>query len=201
MLAQVRGAYIGAPLSAPILAGLVVMARRRERWRRPAVVGAWLASTGLVYLQVPGTAQILLTGDRPPSANRGVPSVQVACTVGNTWAEVDRYPAGLVMSGTNVAAYLIGSTHHLTVGAGYHRNNAGNMAVYRFFLSSPARAQAIARALKVDYVIFCPDDFGEIRVDRTFPGSMATALGANRPPAWLEPLPLADTPLQLYRVR
>jgi hypothetical protein len=29
---------------------------------------------------------------------------------------------------------------------------------------------------------------------------MATALKAKRPPAWLEPLPLANTPLRLYRV-
>lgn len=197
MLAQVRGAYIGAPLAAPVLAGLILAARERERWRTPAVVGAWLASAGLVYLRVPEDVEALFGHARASD----VPSVQVACTVGDTWAEVDRYPAGTVMAGTNVAAYLIGSTHHSTVGAGYHRNNAGNMAIYRFFLGTPDQARVIGSKWKVDYVIFCPADFDEIQVDRNFPGSMAALLRANRPPAWLEPLPLAHTPLRLYRIR
>ncbi|WP_010184695.1 hypothetical protein [Sphingomonas sp. PAMC 26605] len=201
MLAQVRGAYIGAPLSAPILAGLVLAARRCERWRTAAVAGAWLASTGLVYLQVPESVELLVRGQRAWPGGHIAPSVQVACTVGDTWSEVDRYPPGIVMAGTNVAAYLIGSTHHSTIGAGYHRSNAANMAVYRFYLSTPDGSRAIARRWGVDYVVFCPADFDEIDVSRTFPRSMATELRANRPPNWLERLPLANTPLRLYRVR
>lgn len=201
MLAQVRGAYIGAPLSAPILAGVIVAARRCRRWKTAAIAGAWLASTGLVYLQLP---KLLAPGVTSGSAWPGAASarsVQVACTVGDTWREVDRYPAGIVMAGTNVAAYLIGSTHHSSIGAGYHRSNAANMAVYRFYLSTPERARQIARDWRVDYVIYCPGDFDEVDLGKAFPHSVAAGLRGGHPPAWLEPLQLRNTPLQLYRVR
>ncbi|ATY33853.1 hypothetical protein [Sphingomonas psychrotolerans] len=196
MLVQSRGAYIGAPLAAPVLAGLILAARRAPRWRLAALAGAWLASAGLVYLRLPQEVGALF--DRPRASD--VLSVQVACTVGDTWSEVDRYPAGTVMAGTNVAGYLIASTRHSTIGAGYHRNNVGNMAVYRFYLGTPDQARAIAAHWRVGYVIFCPADFDEVEVGTAFPHSMAASLKANRPPAWLEPLPLANTPLRLYRI-
>lgn len=196
MLAQVRGGYIGAPMAAPILAGSIVAARARERHRTLATAGAWLASAGLVYLHVPEGVEAVFRGVRASA----VPSVQVACTVGDSWTEVNRYPAGTVMTGTNVAAYLIGSTHHTTIGAGYHRNNAANMAIYRFFLGRPERARRIAQRWRVDYVLFCPGDFNEVDPARAFPASLVTALREGRPPAWLQPLPLRNTPLRFYRV-
>lgn len=203
MLVQVRGAYIGAPLSAPILAGVIVAARGSRRWRTAAVAGAWLASTGLVYLQLPKLFEHgakSASGSAWPGA-AAARSVQVACTVGDTWREVDRYPAGIVMAGTNVAAYLIGSTHHSSIGAGYHRSNAANMAVYRFYLSRPERARQIARDWRVDYVVYCPGDFDEVDLAKAFPHSVAAGLRGGHPPAWLEPLVLRNTPLRLYRVR
>ena len=105
------------------------------------------------------------------------------------------------MAGTSIAAYLIGATHHSTVGAGYHRNNAGNMAMYRFFLSAPDRSREIGRAWKADYVAFCPGDFSEIDVARNFPASLAARLERGEPLPWLEPLPLKGTELRLYKVR
>lgn len=197
MLAQVRGAYIGAPLATPVLAGLILAARRATRWKLALLTGAWLVSAGLVWQRVPEEAGALFGGARISQ----VRSVQVACTVGDPWREVDRHPAGNVMTGTNAAAYLLASTRHSTVGAGYHRNNAANMAIYRFFLSAPGEAHAIARAWNVDYVVFCPGDFREIDAVAKFPDSMAARLEQGRAPEWLEPLPLGGTPLRLYRMR
>ncbi len=196
MLVQVRGGYIGAPLAAPVLAGLILAARRASRWQPAAIAGAWLASAGLVYLHLPEMVQGMFAGGRTSA----VPSVQVACTVGDTWREVGRYPAGNVMAGTNVAAYLIASTHHTTIGAGYHRNNAGNMAIYRFYLGTPDQARAIAAQWHADYVIFCPADFDEVQIDRAFPDSMVALLKAGRAPDWLEPVPLANTTMRFYRI-
>lgn len=200
-LVQARGTYIGAPLSAPILAGLIVAARGCRRWRTATIASAWIVSTGLVYFQGPKLLErVAHTGTTAPTAD-AAHSVQVGCTVGDTWNEVDRYPAGTVMAGTNVVAYLLGATHHRSIGAGYHRSNAANMAVYRFYLGTPARAREIVRAWRVDYVIYCPGDFDEVNVAKTFPHSVAASLRAGHPPAWLEPLALRDTPLRLYRVR
>ena len=198
MLVQVRGAYIGAPLGAPVLAGLVLAARTRTRWQLPAVIGAWLAGAGMAYLAIPEQVEKWFASNAKPA---NPPTLQAICSAGDAWGQVDRVPAGVVMAGTNVAAYLVGATHHSTIGAGYHRNDAGNMAMYRFFLSAPDDARGIAAAWKADYVAFCPGDFGEIDVTRNFPASLATRLEHNAAPDWLEPLPLRGTPLRLYRIR
>ncbi|NML07623.1 hypothetical protein [Sphingomonas sp. G-3-2-10] len=197
MLLQVRGAYIGAPLGAPVLAGLVVAARARTTWQLPAVIGAWLAGAGMAYATIPEQIELRVARDTS-MVNR--PTLQVVCSGGDAWAQVDRFKPGVVMAGTNVAAYLMGATHHSTIGAGYHRNNTGNMAMYRFFLSKPDEARAIAAAWKTDYVAFCPGDFVEIDVTRNYPDSMATRLQHGQAPAWLQPMPLKDTPLRFYRI-
>jgi hypothetical protein len=199
MLFQVRGAYIGAPLSAPILAGVVVVSRQLTTGQLPTVVVAWLVGAGIAYSTLP--AQIERFTARPGAADINRPANQVVCSVGDTWDQIDRYPPGVVMAGTSVAAYLIGATHHSTIGAGYHRNNAGNMAMYLFFLSTPDRAHEIAREWKVDYVIFCPGDFAEIDVTRNFRGSAAARLQRGEALPWLEPLALHNTPLRLYKLR
>lgn len=199
MLVQVRGAYIGAPLAGPVLAGLVLAARTRTTWRLPAVIGAWLAGAGLAYLEIP--RQIEQAVNRPVAEAASIPTPQALCGVGDTWEQVDRYPAGVTMAGTSVAAYLIGATHHSTIGAGYHRNDRGNMAMYRFFLSPPDRAREIGREWKTAYVAFCPGDFEEIHVNRAFPDSVAARLQRGESIPWLEPLPLSNTPLRLYRMR
>ncbi len=198
LLFQVRGAYIGAPLAAPMLAGLVILARRRLSWRTPAVIGAWLAGAGMVYATIP--EQIELRTARETSGING-PRPQVVCSAGGAWQQIDRLPRGVMMAGTSVAAYVIGATHHSTIGAGYHRNNRGNMAMYRFFLGPPSDSRAIARAWGADYVLLCPGDFSEIDAARNFPDSLVAQLEADRVPDWLEPLPLKGTPLRVYAVR
>ncbi|MBX9816118.1 MAG: hypothetical protein A4S12_04880 [Proteobacteria bacterium SG_bin5] len=197
MLAQVRGVYIGAPLAAPMLAGLVITARNATRGRVAKIVGAWLASAGILYATLGDQIE------RRLGAGPGVAPVkqQVLCSAGNPWALIDRQPKGVVMAGTSIAAYLIAATHHATIGAGYHRNDRGNMAMYRFFLSPPERARAIGRAWRADYVAFCPGDFDELGVTRAYPASLATALARGRVPAWLRPVPIGDTALRLYRIR
>ena len=200
MLFQVRGTYIGAPLGAPVLAGLVIIARQRTTWRLPAVIAAWLAGAGMIYFTIPAQIE-KLAARSGVAAELSAPPLPVACSRGNAWQQIDRYPSGVVMAGTTVAAYLIGATHHSTVGAGYHRNDAGNMAMYSFFLSRPDRSREIAHKWKSDYVIFCPGDFAEINVTRHFRNSLAARLQQGEAPPWLEPLPLRNTPLRLYKVR
>ncbi|MEG3084515.1 glycosyltransferase family 39 protein [Sphingomonas sp. PB2P12] len=197
-LSQARGTYIGAPMVAPVLAGLILAARRRSTWQTPALIAAWLASAGITYAEAPVVAvRVRNPGVRIPAAT----TPQILCNTGDAWEQVDRYPAGVVMAPTNMASYLIGATHLSTVGAGYHRNNRGNMAMYRYFLSRPDRSAAIARAWNVTYVAFCPGDFSEIDVTHSYPDSLATMLQTGRPPVGFVRLPLRGARLHLYRIR
>jgi hypothetical protein len=197
--AQVRGTYVGTPLGAPLLAGVVLAARRTGR--AAVLVSAWMGCAGMGWYVIPEVAEKALSyaGERArpyltPVGPRGY------CDAPKTWTSMNRYPAGVVMAPTSVAAYLMTATHMATVGAGYHRNDRGNMAMYRYFLSSPERGRAIAREWRVRYVAFCPGDFRELRVTRRWPDSLATLLSTGRAPAHFHRLPLQGTQLRFYRI-
>lgn len=195
-LFQVRGAYLGSAVAAPLLAQLILAARRAPRWPGLAVAGAWLVSAGMVYLIVPERIDRMLAPQVRASflANRG-------CNAGDVWRQLDGYPAGTVMAPMDRAAYIIGGTHHGSVAAGYHRNNRGNRAMYDFFLAEPERAKRIGVQWKTHYVAICPGDFVELDLASAYPRSLAAQLIRGETPAWLEPLPLRDTGLQFYRIR
>lgn len=197
-LVQVRGTYIGEPIAAPLLAGVVLFARHR----RPVVLaGAWLACTGIGWYALPLVVNSLMGRMAGVERSPVIPKTPVfLCRTGKTWAEVNRYPPGVVMAPTSIAAYLLGATRMSTVGAGYHRNDRGNMAMYRYFLGPPAGAREIARRWHVRYIAFCPGDFGEMDVASRFPRSLAAMLNAGRAPADFHALPLPGTQLRLYRI-
>ena len=200
-LAQVRGTYVGTPLGAPLLAGMVLAVRGRVPARPALLVGAWLGASGMSWYGLPIVWEHLIARAGGPAAGSldTTPS-RAPCNTGATWRAVDRYPPGVVMTSTSIAAFLTGSTRMSTVGAGYHRNNRGNVAMYRFFLSEPAAAARIARAWRVDYVAFCPRDFAEMDAVRRFPRSVVARLQAGDPPAGFQQLPLQGATLRLYRI-
>jgi hypothetical protein len=87
------------------------------------------------------------------------------------------------------------------IAAVYHRNNAGNLAMYRFFLSPPDTAREQAKAEGVTYVAICPDNLREDGLQKLRRGSLAERLQSDSPPpAWLEPIPTGGA-IRLYRVR
>lgn len=203
MLAQVRGVYIGAPLAAPMLAVLILGARRCTRGRSLLTMLAWLSGAGMAYAAGAEQVEAILTSRTAagtPGHSRVLPP-QVLCSRGEAWKQVDKLPPSKIMAGTTVAAFVVGATHHSTVGAGYHRNDTGNMAVYRFFLGSNGQARRIASDWRTEYVLYCPGDFEELNPDQRYPQSVVAALRAGRTPDWLEPIPLHGTPMRLYHVR
>lgn len=199
ILAQLRGVYLGVPLSVPLLAGFV--ARVRQTGRAVTTLAAWLGSAGVAYGMIPDMIDRLTSPPPPPGViiSRDV-TAQMLCNRGETWAAVNRYPAGVIMAPTNMASYLVGSTHHATIGAGYHRNNAGNVAMYRFFLSRADAARSIGRAWRIDYVAFCPGDFEEIDLLERFPHSLAADLARGHAPTGFEALAIPNSRLRLWRV-
>ncbi len=200
-LSQVRGVYIGAPLAPPILAGLIVAARMRTRWRIPALMGAWIAAAGISYMVIPLSIERAirpLPAIADPRLSSQTP--QALCNSGDTWARVDRLPRGVVMAPTNMSSYMIGATHMSTVGAGYHRNDRANMDMYRYFLSPPGVGDPILTRWNVTYVMFCPGDFMEMDLPRTYPDSLAMRLMRGGTPPGFERVPLHGSWLRLYRI-
>jgi hypothetical protein len=181
---QIRGAYAGAMLAAPALAALVVQARRHGI---VAIAGAWLGSAGLLY---PLAAAHAFAG---PAAAGGAPGCDRAALL----LELGRLPPGTLLSSIDLGPGAIAATRHRALAGPYHRNTAGNRAVYAFFLGDASRAQATARALRIDYIALCPDDLGE--AGAPLAASLSVALRTDAPPVWLDSLPVKGG-ARLFRV-
>ena len=181
--AQMRGAYAGAILAAPGLAAVIAAARTRGVL---PLAGAWITSAGILY---------------PIAAQAFVPSRSVretaadSCTAPATLAMLRRLPPGGLLAPLELGAYAIGATQLSVVGAPYHRNAAGNLAVYRFFVGTPAQAAAIARGWDVQYVALCGDSFGSAGG-----ASLAYAIRQGHAPNWLVPIAPPGRAFALYRV-
>ncbi|MES2336748.1 MAG: hypothetical protein V4537_01475 [Pseudomonadota bacterium] len=165
-LAQLRGTYVGAALA--VLPMAVLLAEQRARRRIAGVMALWIAGTGLSYPLIAGLAA--------PKAAQA--AVAPSCTTPEILAQLNALPAGRVMAGIDLGAYAIAGTHHAMIAAPYHRNNAGNAAMYRFFLGSPAQARRIASEWRTDYVVMCPGALGDIRAP-------AGSIAAGAIPGWL----------------
>ncbi|HSI18289.1 MAG TPA: hypothetical protein VK980_11000 [Sphingomonas sp.] len=186
---QLRGAYGGAILAAPGLAAVIAAARTRGAgW----MAGAWIASAGMLY---PLAAGALVPGAPTPAAQpRGGD-----CTAPGALALLRTLPAGRMIAPLDLGAYAIGSTGLTMIGAPYHRNDAGNLASYRFFLGDEVEARTIAQKWQVTYVVYCPGSFSELGTGMTAAPRMIGRLMQDKPPAWLVPVVRSDA-LVAYRV-
>lgn len=167
-MVQLRGAYAGAMLAAPGLAALIAAARTRGAGRLAA---AWLASAGMVY---PIAASALTTDEPAP------PMVPGACGSPATIAALAALPVGMVLAPIDAGPAILAGTRHHVLAAPYHRNAAADLAMYRFYASTPADAARHADRWHVRYVLACAAMPGA-----TAPSSTATALARGRLPGFV----------------
>lgn len=151
MTVQLRGAYAAAILAAPALATLVTNARARGIG---ALAAAWIAAAGIAY----PLAAKPLAPPLPPSKGGG------DCTSPALLTALDALPPGRVIAPIDTGAWMIGATRQHPLAAPYHRNNDGNLAMYRFYLGSPSVGATILARDHVDYVVACADMPGGWRV-------------------------------------
>lgn len=174
---QVRGAYVGALLAAPGLAAMIAAARARGT---APLAAAWLASAGIFYPIVAALG--------PRAADHPTPAVE-DCTEPTELAALARLPAGRIVAPIDIGAFAVSATHHASLAAPYHRNNAANAAMYRFFLGSERAARAVAARDRLTYVAWCAGAFEEIDLDRdAAPDALIRRIRADKPPAWLRPV-------------
>lgn len=196
-LATLRGAYAAALLAAPALAAMIDAARRRG-W---PVVPAWIASAGILYPIAAGalvpSASRSAAADPAGSAAGGA-AADRDCTDPAALARIAALPPGVLVAPIDLSGFALAATPHRLLAGPYHRNREGNRAMYDFFLGPAARSETIARAWGIDYVAFCPDAPGE--PGPRVPDTLAAALNAGHPPAWLAPIDAARSGPRLYRI-
>jgi hypothetical protein len=182
---QLRGAYAGAILAAPALAATIGAARRRGTL---LLAGAWIGSAGMLY----PIAAAALTPRSTALPVKG----ESECTTPRALAALARLEPGTVLAPPNFGPDLLATTHDRIIAAPYHRNNAGNLATYRFFLS-PGSSRLIATQWHADYVVLCDASFAEL----PRPPAMVQRLRRGDAPRWLEPIQLGIPGLFVWRVR
>lgn len=183
-IVQIRATYT---VSALVAIPLAVAVHRIRRSTRSILVrvGIWVVAAGVTY-DAAGVWFDRATASPIIAARQTVSQ----CTSGAAFAELRKLPPGLVMAPLDSAAYVIGATQMRSVGAPYHRNNSGNVALYRFFLGGEAQARAIAAQWRVDYVMLCQSSFAELGPAMTRDHRrMVGLLLDGRAPGWLTPLP------------
>ena len=190
-IAAVRVTYIMAGLAvipfAAMLARDGTLAKRLALW----VFGAGI-SWNLIAVQMDAAFA------KPIVAAK---EVQKACIDNAAIHVIAAQPKGTIMAPLDLDSYLLGMTPHHVVAGLYHRNNAGNLAMYRFFLAPPETAQAMAKAQGVTLVAICPDNLHEDGLEQYRHGSLAERLQSDLPPpSWLEPV-VTGSAIRLYRVR
>ena len=164
MAVQLRGAYAGALLAAPALGAAIVAARRKGAL---ALAAAWAASAGIFY---PIAAQAMTSPE--------VGSAGASCTASDLIDALGRLPAGTVMAPIDTGAPAIAATKQQLIAGAYHRDGAGNLAMYRFYGNTPEQARAIALNWHVRWVVAC-DGFAGV------PVPFAQRLEGGAVPAWL----------------
>lgn len=192
---QIRVTYIMAGVAAlPFAAAILMLRERQGATAQAALVLAWIAGTGFSYN---GWGMIRgLVSDQSDS----FAAATQRCTGGEGLRALAALPAGTVMAPLDSGAYVVGMTPHRSIAGPYHRNNAGNMAAYRFFLSTPDKARMMVEGWGIDYVALCPSSFRELGLVTSAPASLAATLLGGRSPAWLEPVAMPGA-LAVFKVR
>ncbi len=192
-IAQVRVTYILAGLAAiPIACGI---ARRNGPGDMPLRLALWAVGAGVSWYAI-GVSIDTVVAQPDARARR----IYAECIQAGPFRRLGAQPPGLVAAPIGDGAYLIGLTPHRVLSAPYHRNNSGNLASYRLFLSPPDRAATMAVRMGVDYIAVCPADLHEPDVATLRHGSLIAALQAGHVPTWLEPILTGGT-LRAFRVR
>ena len=104
-------------------------------------------------------------------------------------------PPGIVAADVDLGPYILAFTNHSVLAAPYHRMSFGIYAEHAAEDGPADQAEARMRALKVAYVVECPD-----YIIRGEPDSLQIKLQAGDIPAWLQPLSTPKEPLQIYEV-
>ena len=173
------------------------------RWKARAVgpvlpvlffLGGLLAgSTFAQTVSIEAAARLAAGKAAAPAAAAAAPCWTPAAT-----AAAAALPHGLVLAPIDLGPEILYFTPHSIVGAPYHRNGAGNLAVLDAFAATPADAVRLAGALGAGHIFFCP---GEPRYEATAPDSLDSALERGDVPAWLTPiLGDPDARIRLYRI-
>lgn len=200
-----RTSALAQLMATPGLAMLAIVIFTRAR--RLTFVPLRIVATAAAAIVIPpviGSLAVAAVTFVDPSMvrTRSASSARTVCgTTDRSTATLAQLPPTLLFAPLDLGPDLLKRTPHSVLATGHHRNNAIMAQVLNGFLAPSDRAEALVRAQHTPVVVACPGA-NEFRNLMLHPGpSLAKDLDANRPPPWLEPIPLGpNTGLRAWRV-
>ncbi len=197
-LVQVRAfSFVGA---FAILPCALMITQARQMMTRPLVtVSAWIfmSMTGSVMI---GTAAQMVSDQI--SGQAADPAREKQQITRADLLPLATLPRGKMLNPIDLGTHILAFTDHSILAAPYHRAQQGMKAALQAYMTPAAQAEKIARAAKVDYIIYSPL-LSETRIfSKAAPKGLLADLEKNRVPLWLEQIPLPKgNKLKLYRVK
>jgi hypothetical protein len=196
---QIRYLASTAPLAA--LGGVWCALRLRARLEEAGMrTAAFLSFAAILPFSAVGWA-IALGEDEGKQAAAELEKAHAACLAPAAFKPFLTIPSGLLLAPIDTGGYFIAQTPMSVLAGAYHRNNRGNRAALDAFLATPEAARALLQANRVAYVAICPGLSETKTLVQRAPQSLAAALLAETPPAWLERVALTGTPYSVYATR
>lgn len=172
-----------------------------QTWTKPAA--RVLVSAAVAILLTPAGVSggwVLIAGAATPEKEQ---PETVNCRASTILAPLQALPRTTLFAPLDLGPDILVRTNHSVIGTAHHRNAAGITAVIEGFTAPPDKARAIIMGLNggkgADYVVTC-HELNEVKHYRAdFPQSLAAVLERNKPPHWLQPVPVKG-PLRIYKV-
>ena len=208
---EIRGAYFATAFAIPF--GAWAAARARSVWQaNPSPKGLAVfaavaaASAAAVWASVGQQVQAHAT---PLTAMTGYTAREASsrdCLRPEAFAPLKALPQMVMLNDFMLGTGVLQWTGHSVTAGPYHRDAAGTMTMINAMRSDPEAARLIISGSPARYVLVCPA-LPEMAFYARHPANgaapdatLAARLRADAPPDWLTRVPLADTPLRLYRI-
>jgi hypothetical protein len=172
----------------------------------PSIRKRTLATAGALLAASPGLVAFALLGFPQAQADRETQqryaeAGRPACIDGTQSRAIAHLPPALLFAPLDIAPDIVVATHHRAMASGHHRNMATMHDVISAFTGTPEAAHALIRRSGADYVVICPG-LNELGVYREWnPAGFGPRLERGERFDWLQPVPIAGSPVLVWRVR
>lgn len=122
----------------------------------------------------------------------------IECTSDLSFGDLQNLGSKHVISGLNTSTAVLVHTPHSVEAGSYHRNGESILNVVSFFQGTIDQAKQVADDRNADFVVICQKNIPPTVKDNKL--TIATAIGTNKLPQWLEWVSKPDAPLAVLRV-
>jgi hypothetical protein len=186
-------------LAVPLAA--VWLTRPSETPAKPVGRKTKLALAGGALAIVGVAAALIYSGEPSKTKVDAALEPTLDCAANAAIKPLAELPPGLAVADVNLGPYLVALTRLDALSAPYHRLGPSILAANNILHAPAGEAETLLREAGARYVITCPGLDSTGPKEGAAPNALLTELLADKPPPFLEAVPLAQpTPLKVWRI-